>query len=424
MRLRCPRKQDRSWRLYVPSRLGLQAAILALTLSAAACGSDSASNATSDAVDPVATESPGTVEGNSEPSGSDDVQEAALFMSEDCGGEAFDWDRLITAAQEDGVAVTSGPPDTEAREKLPGEFQSRFGVELDYIGGRTSELIAQVSSERQAGQYTVDVVIGGVESLAKGFYDNDWLVELPELVVEGAALDGDHWIIGEPPFKDPEEAYLIALSEYSSPPLVINTDLVDEGEVTGWRDLLDPKWEGRIVADDPRATGGGAADIQMLRDTFGDEFVIELYEGQDVALLTDERQEIDGLAQGKWAVGIAMLISEIETAIQDGLPLKVISPDDAPRMKTAGYGIVGHMADAPNADAGALFVNWLLCPDGNRVWNESLDIVSTREDVEADAPEYVQILPDKEYWDSYAWDFIYEQKEQTREWIDEALADS
>ena len=40
-------------------------------------------------------------------------------------------------------------------------------------------------------------------------------------------------------------------------------------------------------------------------------------------------------------------------------------------MVSAGYGELGLMAKAAHPAAAKLFANWLLCPDGNTVWNEA-----------------------------------------------------
>ena len=43
-------------------------------------------------------------------------------------------------------------------------------------------------------------------------------------------------------------------------------------EPKSWKDLLDPKWKGKILADDMRALGGGAVFFMVGQQKFGNEF--------------------------------------------------------------------------------------------------------------------------------------------------------
>lgn len=65
---------------------------------------------------------------------------------------------------------------------------------------------------------------------------------------------------------------------------------VKKGEVTTWKRLLEPKWQGKMIAKDPATGGSGASLISYLYLTFGPDFVRKLYQDQ-----TEER----GAAFGK-----------------------------------------------------------------------------------------------------------------------------
>lgn len=356
--------------------------------------------------------------------GAEQDQPAVQQGASECGADSQEeWDELVAAAQEEGTVVTSGPPTTEVREQLPAAFSERFGIEVKYLGGRSSELAAKLRSERQAGIYSQDVFIGGADTMANVAYAEGWLDNLREAMVGETISDTENWVGGEMPFKDPEGQHIAAMSEYAPPMLVVNTDLVQEGEVTGWHDLLDPKWKGKMVADDPRQSGGGANDIGLLLEEFDEGFVVDLYQGQQVALLEDYRQEIDGLVRGRWAIGISMLNSGVDEAIEEGLPLKVITPDDARPQKTSGFGLLALVDKAPHPNAARLFANWLMCAEGNRVWNEAADIVSTRADVDTGASDYARIKPDLQYWDSYDWEFVTKGKQDAKERMKELFSD-
>ncbi len=47
---------------------------------------------------------------------------------------------------------------------------------------------------------------------------------------------------------------------YVTPQLVVNTKYVKPREVSTWRSLVDPKWQGKIVAKDPALRRRDLAD--------------------------------------------------------------------------------------------------------------------------------------------------------------------
>lgn len=352
--------------------------------------------------------------GANEPNGQAGAGNAA-GEAEDCGGSE-EWDRLVTAAQEEGQVVVFGPPNPDVRDALPKAFEEEFGIPVEYAGGRTSEIAAKVRSESQADVHSTDVVIGGADSISNVLYEEGFLGSIRDALVADSLLDDSAWLIGEPPFKDPEGERILALAEYASPRIALNTELVAEGEISGWQDLVQPKWRGKIVIDDPRTAGGGANDIGLLLEEFGEEFVKKLYVDQKPTFLQDDRQEIDGLVKGKYAAGVALSHFSIQEAVDDGLPVKEVFADDAKPAKTAGWGLVSLLDPAPHPEAAALFVNWLACPSGNLAFNSAMDYPSTRADVEVpDVSEHIVVDPETEYFDNYDWEFVTEGKEAARQ---------
>jgi iron(III) transport system substrate-binding protein len=338
------------------------------------------------------------------------------------GGCLPESDSLVAAAREEGAVVMSGPPDEAVRRMLPPAFDEAYGIRLDYVGGRTSEIAAKLEAERAAGIYSQDVFIGGGDTMANVYYE--WLTPLEELVPE-EALGGSEWVRGEVPWVDPENK-ILKLSEYVAMPYVINTDEVDSAEVRTWKDLVDPKWRGRIVMADPTLSGGGANDVGtfMAADGYGEDFIRKLYVEQEPAFLADDRQMVDGLAKGKYAIGTSINQADVDRAIADGLPLKVILPEgDGVNQVTSGYGLLAVPREAPHPNAAKLLASWLACTDGNAVWNEAYGTYSTRADVPPPpgVADYQKVNPGVEYFDSYAWEFLIEGKAAAKAKIKELI---
>src|SRR5919199_128531 len=81
-----------------------------------------------------------------------------LALTASCAGVA---PASAPAARQEGKVVLASGPTAATRQNLPRAFKERFGVDLEYLGGRTNDLVNRLQNERAAGLYTVDVIITG-----------------------------------------------------------------------------------------------------------------------------------------------------------------------------------------------------------------------------------------------------------------------
>src|SRR5918912_1020292 len=75
------------------------------------------------------------------------------------------------AARQEGKLVLASSPNPDTRVQLPQAFKERFGVEIEYLGGRSSDLQTRLGSERASGVYSVDVIIGGGDTVTAMYND-------------------------------------------------------------------------------------------------------------------------------------------------------------------------------------------------------------------------------------------------------------
>src|ERR1700754_2541777 len=85
-------------------------------------------------------------------------------------GAQESWEDLAAAARKEGKVVVLGPASAELRRSLPAAFEARFGVKMEYLGGRTGDQVAKIRSERQAGIYEYDAILSGGDSFATAIY--------------------------------------------------------------------------------------------------------------------------------------------------------------------------------------------------------------------------------------------------------------
>src|SRR5713101_8455736 len=93
---------------------------------------------------------------------------------------------------------------------------------------------------------------------------------------------------GRPPaggFLDKGKQYDYAITRSRSQSLWIDTNQVKEGEIKSYKDLLDPRWKGKILAGDLRTKGSGFWTGTALRiKTGSDDIIRQLWKDQDALL--------------------------------------------------------------------------------------------------------------------------------------------
>jgi iron(III) transport system substrate-binding protein len=316
------------------------------------------------------------------------------------------WDRLVAAAQKEGKVVVLGPPDARVRQELPAAFKARFGVTVEYIGGRSSESSAKLRAERSAGVYSVDVVFAGSDTMAGVYYAEKMLAPLKSELFLPDAVDPSKWKRGSLWFTDPEETYVLRLFNTAGAALYINTDHVKPGELKAARDLLDPKWKGKISAHDPTVSGSGIGQATRFYLQFGEDFVRRLYVDQKPIIARDRRQLADWVARGTHPISLDGEDDTLERLRKEGLPIQAVYKLDHMRgTLSAGIGQMGLVNRAPNPNAAKLFVNWMASKEGLEVFARARGEAPTRNDIDAAAFLPEQVIPEAgaTYFDMHDW---------------------
>jgi iron(III) transport system substrate-binding protein len=274
-------------------------------------------------------------------------------------------------------------------------------------------LVTRLVAERAAGQYTVDVILGGAAGLYTHAYPEKMLDPLAPALVHPEVTDPSRWLSGRVWFMDPEQQYILRLSQHLTNEVAVNTQYVRAEELRSWRDLLDPRYRGKISSGDPGVPGTGSATAAYLLRVLGEDYVRALYQGQQLGISRDTRQLSEWLARGTYPISLDLGAREIEPLKADGFPIAVVLRDDPevlPPM-AVGFGLGALMNGAPHPSAGKLFLNWIAMREGQEVWNRTQGSVSVRTDVSnAWAPEYTVPKPGVEYFDNVGWDWTFEAR--------------
>lgn len=326
------------------------------------------------------------------------------------------WQKLIVDARKEGKVVVLAPPDPTVRKELPEAFKNRFGVTMEYIGGRSNESSARIRTERNAGVYTVDVTLSGIQTMATIFHRENMLDPLLPKLILPEVLDGSKWKKGKLWFVDPEEKYILRLFDTVGTFFFVNTKHVGQDDLKSGLDLLNPKWRGRIIVHDPTVPGAGSNDAARLYAQFGDDFLKKFYIDQKPMISRDRRHVTDAIVHGTYPIAFGASSDDLEKLIREGYPLKPVdSLPDLPASTSAGVGQVALLKNAPHPNAAKLFINWIASKEGLEIFSRTRGDATTRSDIdESGLPPAVIPMAGGNYFDTYNWEFTVTTKERVR----------
>jgi iron(III) transport system substrate-binding protein len=316
------------------------------------------------------------------------------------------WDNLVNAAKKEGKVVVFGPAGEIIRNALVDAFSKSFPtIALEYVGGRAAEGAAKVKIERDGGVFSIDVFIGGAVTLMElGAFGA--LERLEPALIVPEVKDPKHWRDGRLEFSNPTTRYTLVFSSQPNPPVVYNLKQVNATEIDQLYELLDPKWQGKVVLNDPYIAGPAGSLFRWVWRILGPDKATDYYRkirAQAGAIDRDQRRQVEWVVQGKYAWLLGPNNAMLHQLAQRGLKFGVLAEfQDFGTHIGTGSGCLALMHRAPHRNAALVFLNWFLNKDGQTVWSKALNLQSRRLDVPVDhIPPYLIVKPGAKYWISY-----------------------
>ena len=296
-----------------------------------------------------------------------------------------DWERTLAAARKEGAVTVSASSSELLRQVLMEFERDHPGIRVLYTSANGRDFWSRVEKEREVGRYLWDLRIGGVSAQAyeakdRGFLDPIRpLLALPEVADDGKWSGGIHRL-----FADRDKKYAMRFTGALFAGVVVNRDVVPEKDFKTPRDLLDPRWQGRIVLQDPRAGGGaGSYALAGFLLQYGEPFVRELLSRQKPIISDNKRQMAEWVIRNRYPIAIGMGTDTLPQFQQQGLGknVRVVPGDDITG------DVVLLINKAPNPNAAKAYVNWLLSRKTQGRLAQVAELNSRRTDVKPGDPE-------------------------------------
>jgi iron(III) transport system substrate-binding protein len=294
------------------------------------------------------------------------------------------WEETLAAAKKEGKVVVVGSPDPVMRNEIIPAFQKRYGVTVEYLAtGSSNQTAGRIRTERSSGIYSVDVFMSGLGTTVNVLYPEKMIDPLKPLLLLPEITEGKNWKRGKPWFIDPDDEYIMMLFANVDSHFYINTDYVKPEEIRSAKDLLNPKWKGKISTEDPTASGTGANTAGHFLRELGPEFTRKFYLEHDVGTSRDRRQLTDWLARGIYPICLTCRTDDIRGLLKDGFKIvEVFELSDLKSRLNSSPFILSYASKAPHPNAARVFINWLAGKEALQIYSRGYESPSLRTDLD------------------------------------------
>ncbi len=322
-----------------------------------------------------------------------------------------DWEKTVAEAKKEGTLMMYTTSGTSVRNEVGKAFTDKFGINVEYIAGRGSQLSAKLGAERRAGLFLGDIYMAGATTTITVLKPAGFLAPITPLLVLPEVLDMSVYFNGEIPYVDNDKQYIIVNGPYQAMTIAYNADIIKSGEIKGYADLLDPKWKGKIAFQDP-VRPGAAARMFLITSTEIMSLDYHRKLAKQLSVITaDRRQHVEWMAKGKYPIALGPTIEVMADFQKAGANLKWVLPVEGSYL-SAGAGNLSVIDQAPHPNAAKVFVNWLMTKEGLTLWSRASLTQTCRLDVPTDHlyPEGVRD-PKVKYFNANSEDVLAKAKE-------------
>jgi len=252
---------------------------------------------------------------------------------------------MVAAAEKEGKVVWYASVDVKVAEAVAKEFKAQYPkIEVEVERSGSERVLQRINQEYQSNIFNVDVVNSSDASHFLFWKQQKWLAPHTPPDVKRFP-DG---------YKDPEGYFATWRASLSC--MAYNTNIVKESEAPkGYKDLLDPKWKGKLTKAHPGYSGTALTGTYAITKVLGWGYLESLAK-QGVQQLQSTTATPKSIASGERAVMVDGNEYNVFIEMAAKSPVKPIYAAEGTPFISSPTAI---FAKAPHPNAARVFQNFI-----------------------------------------------------------------
>jgi iron(III) transport system substrate-binding protein len=257
---------------------------------------------------------------------------------------------VIKAAQAEGAIMLYTSQNENLTRPMLSAFEKRYGIKGSFVRFPTAPLMQRFATEHDGKSVQADIL--SVASPLPFENHPDWFVPLTAQLAPNIA----NW-----PAAGLHKNRFTWTNEVVA--LAYNTEQIAEKDAPRtWKDVVDPKWKGKIMLSDPQAADNYMGWLDALERAHGVDYLRKLAD-QDFKLTPSGASGAQMVAAGAFAMNFPTVTTFSLPLIAKKAPIAVVYPTE-PLLASARDTAV--VAAAPHPNAARLYLNWLMSEEATR----------------------------------------------------------
>ena len=291
---------------------------------------------------------------------------------------------MLAAAEKEGKVVWYASVDVKVAEAVADMFRKQHPkIEVEVERSGSERVFQRANQEHESGIKHADIINSSDSTHFIFWKQKGWLAKYTPADVAKFPAE----------FKDPEGYY----STWRATLCVMgyNTNIVPPNQVPkGYKDLLDPKWKGKLTKAHPSYSGTSLTGVYAVSKALGWDYFEKLSK-QDVQQLQSTTATPKSIASGERAVMVDGNEYNMFIEMQKKSPVKIIYPVEGTPLVPSPVAI---FADAPHPNAARVFADFLFTAPVQQYLVDSGGVRSAHPGVKEPADrtplKQIKILPD------------------------------
>jgi iron(III) transport system substrate-binding protein len=258
------------------------------------------------------------------------------------------------AASAAEVVLYSSNP-SELLDLVSMGFETKTGIKVSVVRLGTGEAMKRIAAEKE--RPLCDVFWSGDVAVLESAKENFQTYRSPE----AKALPAGYV----------EKEARWTASNVHVMIIMVNKSLLKATEIPkNWKDLLDPKWKGKIVMTNPEKSGTAYAQVYGIHKLYGWDGINKLI--ANATILDTASLIYKGVAAGEYPLGITLEYAAHRYIVGGDKNVGIVYPADGAFISPEGTGIV---KNCPHPEEAKKFVDYLI---SKKVEDEIFDKFSRR----------------------------------------------